>query len=248
MKLKRFILLSYILIAPSLMSAQNIFFYSTIKLVDGSELHVPIVENVEGKYIKIKIFDTEEAIIDYKNIVSIQHKNYAYHSNFKHPKKFYSEGSMSFLFGRTPQNSSSRVGLAFGASGNYWLSSTFSVGIGVEPTAVFININGGNIFIPVYVHLKGTIINRRVTPVYILDLGQTISINTPKEETSMLHVDGGWFARPSLGLQLHKFTILLGYQVQKITTTRTSNWWSTNQITVEERIIKNISLGTRLHF
>lgn len=74
---------------------------SKIKLTDGSELHVLIVKNVPGKYIKIKLPGNDAATIDYQNIALIKHKDFSYHEKFILPKGIYFEGGTSLLFGKT---------------------------------------------------------------------------------------------------------------------------------------------------
>jgi hypothetical protein len=224
--------------------AQETVSNSKIKLVDGSELQVLIIENLPGKYIKIKLPGDEDVIINYRDIVSIKHKSFVYHAKFLLPKGFFVDGSFSFLFGRSSEFSDLRFGLAIGLTANYRFNSYFAAGLGVEPTALF--VNGGNMLLPVYAHFSGSFIERRIAPVYMLDAGWSLAANDPSSNAT---VDGGWFFRPTIGLQINKFTLGIGYQLQKITTT-TDNawWWGDNGLTVEERLMKNIIFSAHLYF
>ena len=86
--MKKLPILFILVYLASLAIAQDVGSQSKIKLTDGSELHVLIIENVPGNYIKVKIPGNEEATIDYKNIVSIKHKSFVYHQKFKLPQGF----------------------------------------------------------------------------------------------------------------------------------------------------------------
>lgn len=217
---------------------------SRIRFIDGSEVRAVIKENFPGKYVKIVLPDNEEVTIKYVNILSIKHEDYKYYSRYIPVKGFYIEGMYSFLFGKASEYGGSRLGVALGASTNYQLNSHISVGVGVEPTAIL--ITNENFFIPVYAHFKLTLLERRITPVLMLDAGWSFVLNNNNESTNIKN-DGGWYTRPSIGLQINNFTLSLGYQLQKITTTRENNWW-TNQITVEERMMKNVTISGNYRF
>ncbi len=61
--------------------AQDTSSKSKIKLFDGSEFEVLIIENQPGKYIKIQLPGNEVARIDYDKIASIKHKSFNYRSH-----------------------------------------------------------------------------------------------------------------------------------------------------------------------
>ena len=243
--MKKLTLIAVLLFASLLGYTQVSGSLSKIKLIDDSELHVLIIENVPGKYIRIKLPGTEEAVIEYKNIVSIKHKSFVYHGKFQLPKGFYMDGSFSLLFGKSSAVSPLRLGLGLGVSANYRFNSFLSLGLGTEVSALFIN-EGAFIF-PVYARLRGNFVERRITPVYLLDVGWSFVAN---DKNSSSTVDGGWFARPAIGLQINKFTVSVGYQLQKTTTTTFNSWWwgGGDQLIVEERLMKNISFGASLMF
>jgi len=243
--LKSLPILFILLFVVSLAYAQDVASQSKIKLTDGSELYVLIIENVPGKYILIKLPGSEKATIDYRDIVSIKHKNFVYHEKFVLPQGFYMDGTFSLLFGRSSEFSSVRVGLGLGVSGNYRFNSFLSLGLGTEANALF--VNEGSFTFPVYARIRGNFVERRIAPVYILDAGWSFVANN-QSGNSM--VAGGWFFRPAIGLQINKFNISVGYQLQKITTS-TENprwWWGRDQQVVEERLVKNITLGASLRF
>ena len=242
--MKKLEILFVLLIVASLSYAQDVTSQSKIKLIDGSELRVLILENVPGKYIKVKIPGNEAATIDYKNIISIKHKSFVYHASYKLPRGFYMDGSFSFLFGRSAEFSSPRLGVGIGVSGNYRFNSYLSLGLGTEATALA--ITEGQFVFPVYARLRGNFIERRVAPIYILDAGWAFAGKTKSENS---WIDGGWFVRPAIGLQINKFTVTVGYQLQKITTTTENSWWwGTGDHLVEERLMKNINVGVNLIF
>lgn len=243
--MKKLPILFILVYLASLAIAQDVGSQSKIKLTDGSELHVLIIENVPGNYIKVKIPGNEEATIDYKNIVSIKHKSFVYHQKFKLPQGFYMDGSFSLLFGRSSEFSSPRVGLGLGTTGNYRFNSFLSLGLGAEVNAMFID-EGAFVF-PVYARLRGNFVERRVAPIYMLDAGWAFVTNDKSSNSS---IDGGWFARPAIGLQINKFTISVGYQVQETITTSENSWWwgGGGQQVVEERLMKNITFGASLMF
>jgi hypothetical protein len=243
--LKKLKLLFVFLVVSSLAFAQGVTSQSKIKLTDGSELHVLIIENIPGKYIKVKIPGNEKATIDYKNIVSIKHKSFMYHQKFKLPKGFYMAGTISLLFGRSAEFSAPRVGIGLGATGNYRFNSFISLGLGAEVNALF--IDEGAFMLPLYARLSGNFVERRVAPIYMLDAGWTFVANDKLSNSSVI---GGWFARPAIGLQINKFTVSVGYQLQNTTTTTVNSWWwgGGDQEVVEERLMKNIIFGASLNF
>ena len=155
------------------------------------------------------------------------------------------DGSFSLLFGRSSEFSSPRVGLGLGTTGNYRFNSFLSLGLGAEVNAMFID-EGAFVF-PVYARLRGNFVERRVAPIYMLDAGWAFVTNDKSSNSS---IDGGWFARPAIGLQINKFTISVGYQVQETITTSENSWWwgGGGQQVVEERLMKNITFGASLMF
>ena len=243
--MKEFKLFIVFLILSSAAYSQDVITQSKIKLDDGSDLQVMIIENVPGKYIKIKLPGNQESIIDYKNIVSIKQKGFVYHGKFKLPRGFYMDGSLGFLFGRSAKFSSPRVGVGIGFSGNYRFNSYLSLGLGTEAT--ILAISDGSMNFPIYARLRGHLIEKRIAPIYILDAGWSF---VGKGQEDNLMVKGGWFVRPAIGLQINKFTVSLGYQLQKITTTTENSWWwgvGGDQL-VEERLMRNINVTVNLIF
>ena len=153
------------------------------------------------------------------------------------------DGSFGFLFGRSSEFSSPRVGVDIGVSGNYRFNSFLSLGLGSEATALA--VSEGQFLFPVYARLRGHMAERRVAPIYILDAGWAFA-GKSKSENSL--VNGGWFVRPAIGLQINKFTVSVGYQLQKIITTTENSWWGAGDQLVEERLMKNINIGVNLIF
>ena len=244
-KLKKLKLFIAFLILSSMAYTQDVITQSKIRLDDGSDLLVMIIENVPGKYIKIKLPGNQESIIDYKNIVSIKHKNFVYHSKFKLPKGFYMDGSIGFLFGRSSEFSSTRFGVGIGLSGNYRFNSYLSLGLGTEATVLA--ISDGSFVFPVYARLRGNLIEKRIAPIYIIDAGWSFAGKSQRDNSM---IEGGWFARPAVGLQVNRFAVSVGYQLQNITTTTENSWWwggGGDQL-VEERLMKNIMISANLRF
>ena len=233
------------LILSSIAYSQDVITKSKIRLDDGSNMQVMIIENVPGKYIKIKLPGDQESIIDYKNIVSIKQQGFVYHGKFKLATGFYMDGSLGFLFGRSSEFSSPRVGLGVGLSGNYRFNSYLSLGLGTEATVLA--ISDGYMIFPLYARLRGHFIEKRIAPIYIFDAGWSF---VGKGQEDNLMIEGGWFARPAIGLQINKFAVSLGYQLQKITTTTKNSWWwgvGGDQL-VEERLMRNINVTVNLIF
>jgi hypothetical protein len=242
--LKKHKILVVLLIVSSLVYAQDVITQSKIRLDDGSDLHVLIIENIPGKYIKIKLPGNQESVIDYKNIVSIKQKGFVYHTKFILPKGFYMDGSFGLLFGRSSEFSSTRVGVGIGLTGNYRFYSYLSLGLGTEATAL--SVSEGSFVFPVYVRVRGNFVERRIAPIYILDAGWSFVGKRPDDNSL---VEGGWFARPAIGLQINRFTVSVGYQIQNITTTTENSWWwGGGDQQVEERLMKNITISTSLRF
>jgi len=236
-----------LLLSVSAAFGQTKDYKSKIKLINGSEFHVVIKENYPGKYVKIILPGNKEAFIKYTSILSIKHKEFSYFSKHVQAKGFYIEGSTILLFGKATEQNGSRIGIALGVSANYQLNSYISVGVGAEPTALL--ITNENFLMPLYGRFKYTILERKVSPVLLINAGWSFALTNKENEFNTTYYDGGWYAKPSVGIQISKFTFSLGYQLQKITTTVDRNtWWGSNGITVEERIMKNISLSGSLRF
>jgi len=230
-----------------LAQAQEIISKSKIKFIDGSELHVRILENYPGKYVKIAWPDNKEVTIKYSSILSIKHKDYSYYSKYIQTKGFYLEGSTGFSFGKATERDVARIGISLGVSANYQLNSHLSVGVGIEPTAIL--VTNDNFLMPLYGRMKYNMLERKVTPVILIDAGWSMVLKKEEEDFRTLYYDGGWYAKPSIGIQISNFTLSLGYQLQKITTTIEGNtWWTLNGVTVEERTMKNISITGSLKF
>ncbi|MCF6352094.1 MAG: hypothetical protein L3J06_03695 [Cyclobacteriaceae bacterium] len=233
--------------APFITTAQVEESKSKIKLTDGSEFYAVIKENDPGKHIKIALSGNKEATIKYSTILYIKHKDYSYFSKYIQSKGFYIEGSTSLLFGKTTEQGDVRTGAALGVTVNYQLNAHLSVGLGVEPT--IIRIANQQLLMPTYGRLKYSMLERRVTPVLIVDAGWAFALTKKEEDFRTISYNGGWYIKPSVGIQSGKFTLSVGYQLQKLTSTiNENNWWGNNNVTVEERIMKNISLNGSLRF
>ena len=228
--------------------SQEATFLSKIKLKDGSELNVVILANVPGKYIRIKLPGDEEAKIEYKNIISIKHQNYGYKTEYKLPKGWHFSGSFGFLFGRASENGNMNSGIAFGGTANYRLKPFFSVGAGIEPTLMF--LNDGYLLLPTFIRVGGSLAEKKVAPIYFVDGGWSFArSNSGQDET--ISAEGGWFLRPGVGLRINNFSVMLGYQLQKLTTTSEFvNWWwgGGDQLTTEERLMRNMKLNFSYNF
>lgn len=245
--MKKLLIILVFLMSWAFVQAQEGAFLSKIKLKDGSELSVVIIENVPGKYIKIRLPGKEEAKIEYINILSIKHKNYGYKTEYKLPKGWYYSASFGFLFGRASEWGSVNSGIAIGGAANYRFNPYLSIGVGVEPTIMF--LNDGYLLLPTFLRVGGSFVEKRVSPVYFIDAGWSFAQSNNHEGEA--NVDGGWFLRPAIGLRINHFNIELGYQLQKVTTTSEFvNWWwgGGDQVVVEERLMKNMKLNISYSF
>lgn len=242
------IVFALLVLIGSSVKAQDKITKSKIKFIDGSEVHAVIKENSPGKYVKIILPGNEEVTIKYSSILSIKHKDYSYYSKYVRSKGFYMEGSTSLLFGKATEYGSSRLGIALRASGNYQFNAHLSLGLGIEPTAIL--ITNEKFLIPVFTSFKFTILERKVTPVLMLDAGWSFVTNTKKnEEFSSIRNEGGWYTRPTIGIQISNFCLSFGYQLQKITTTEEHTWrWQSTHTITEERLMKNVSLSGSFKF
>ena len=236
-----------LLLFSSLAFAQNDSLKSKIKFKDGSGLYAKIKENVPTHYVVILLSDNESFRINYEDILSVKHKDFVYYSKYIQPKGFYIEGVSSILVGKETEISNLRIGISMGGSVNYRFNSYLSAGVGVEPTAF---INNKNTPMPIYVHLKSNLMERRTVPVFVFDIGWAI-VSNKNNNSDFFRTQGGWFARPAIGLQTSKVTFSIGYHIQKKTTVQENNgwWWRvSNQITTEERLMRNVSIITSFKF
>lgn len=220
---------------------------SKVKLKDGSLLQVLIVENVPGDYIKVELTSNQETTIKYAEIVSIKQKDFSYTGRYQRDNGLFWEGCFAFAFGQASENGGApRAGMELGATINYRLNPFISAGIGVEPMVFF--INNETVFIPVYARFKGLLLEHRVTPYYTLDGGWSFAEKTASSEA--LDVKGGWFLRNTVGVQVGHFSVGVGYQLQKVTTTKEPEWWwgPSEQTIEEERLMKNVVFTTNFTF
>lgn len=242
----RLLTLLLFLISSQMVWSQKINNLSKVKLKDGSELNVLIVENIPGDHIKVELPGQQEATISYTEIASIKQKDFSYRTNFKRDKGFFWEGTYSFVFGQASEGGTPRAGMEIGASYNYRLNPYLSTGVGIEPMLFF--INNESLLVPVFARLKVLTSKQRVTPFYTIDAGWSFA-GKPVDE--VLDVEGGWFVRNTLGIQVGHFSVGIGYQLQKLTTTKEGVWWwwgSSGATTVEERLMKNVVFITSVSF
>lgn len=234
------------IITSVLTYGQETFSYSKIKLKDGSELKTTIIENVPGDYIKIRIMEGQEPIISYDNIILIKHKNYVYHSKFYLPEGFYIDASYAMLFGKASEFSSTRFGMSLNVAANYRFNSYISLGVGVEPTALF--VSGNYQMLPIYIHFTGNVQERRVSPVYSLDIGWSF-VGSSEQNNDFTSVAGGYFVRPGIGVRFNKFVVGLSYQLQNVNTTIERDlWWGDQSVINEDRLMRNIRLSASVIF
>lgn len=233
--------------SASFLWAQEGVFLSKIKLIDGSELNVVIIENNPGKYVKIRLPGNEVAIIDYKNIISIKHQDYNYKPDFVLPQGWHFTGSFGVLFGRASKDGPVRSGMAIGGTANYRIKPFFSVGVGIEPTVLF--VSDGYLLLPTFIRIGGSFAEKKVAPIYFIDAGWSFA-KSNSGQGEAVSVEGGYFVRPGIGLRFSRVNIILAYQLQKVTTTSQYDiWWDgTNQLTIEERHMKNMMLSIGYNF
>lgn len=242
MKTLILILLTTVGLASMAQQKENL---SKIKLKDGSELNVLIKANIPGEYITVEIPGNEDATIAYDNIASIKQSGFKYHAKYYPTKQWYWDGSFGLVFGQTSDNGGARAGFEAGATFNYRIFPLLSAGVGIEPMVFF--VNNETIFVPVFARFKGVLYERRTTAFYSFDYGYSFAQKTSISEAKDVH--GGWFARPTIGLQAGNFAIGIGYQLQKVTTTNNNRWWWGNDVqVVEDRLMKNLVFVTSFTF
>lgn len=243
--MKKLTLLLFILAGLSSYAQQQ---YETSKIIlkDGSELNVLIIANVPGEYIIVNIPGNDNATISYDKILSIKQKNFKYFTKYTPTKKQYWDASFAFAFGMSSDSGGPRIGFELGTTYNYRISPLLSAGAGAETMAFF--VNNETIFIPVFARLKGLLNESRVTGFYAMDYGYSFALKTAINEANK--VEGGWFARPTIGLQTGNFSLGIGYQLQKVTTTSENTWWlwTNNSKVIEERLMRNIVFVSSLSF
>lgn len=219
-----------------------------IKFIDGSVFYVVIIENQPGQYVRFSLPSNDDITIKYNNILSIKHRDFSYFSRYINTKGFFMEVSTSVMFGKAAEQDGPQVGFGLGMSANYQLNSHVSVGVGAEPTAIL--ITNENFLMPFYSRLKYTILERKVSPVLIFDMGWSLVLASNEEgDFVSTAYNGGWYMKPALGFQVNNFTLSIGYQLQKTITTKSHNpWWTAGMTTVEERTMKNISISSSFRF
>lgn len=226
--------------------AQESLTLSKIKLNDGSEFTATIIENQPGKFIKIKFASDQYATIDYAQITLIRNKNYNYHSRFELPRGLYVEAAYAFMFGKSGEYGDPRIGMSLGATLNYRFNPYLAVGAGADVNTLFVNSN--YLLIPVYARVSGSLATKLVSPYYMLDIGWS-SASTGDMLESDYEIMGGAMVRPEVGVRINKVRIGLGYQIQKLHTSYTNDWWWGDQQEVEEqRTMRNIRLGISVIF
>lgn len=242
----RLLTLFVLLLVSPIIWAQKVNNLSKVKLKDGSELNVLIIKNLPGDYIKVELPGNQQATIPYAEIISIKQREFSYHANYKRDKGFFWEGTYSFLFGQASEGGSPRAGMELGASYNYRINPLISTGIGVEP--MFFFINNESLLVPIFARIKAITSKHRSSPFYTLDAGWAFA---GKPVNGVQDVEGGWFLRNTIGMQIGHFSLGIGYQLQKLTRTKESEWWwwnSNGATIVEERLMKNVVFTTGFSF
>lgn len=219
---------------------------SRIKLKDGSEFTAKIVENRPGNYIKISISGNQTSTIYYEAIESIKDKSYSYHSKFMLPQGLYFDGSYAFLFGRSGGMNDLRVGMALGGTANYRFNPYLETGVGVEISVLY--VNGNYLLVPMFARISGSVVEKRISPYYQLDMGwSTASTGNISEQD--LEMKGGLFLRPSIGIRFNNVKVGFAYQVQNIETSYQFDLWrSGNELVEEKRVMRNLSIGASVIF
>lgn len=244
----RLFIITFLLLCSLGVWAQKQQNISKVKLKDDSELHVLIIENIPGDHIKVELPGKQEATIAYSEVASIRQKDFSYFDKYNRESGLFWEGSFSFVFGQASEDGGApRAGMELGATLNYRFNPYINTGIGIEPMVFF--INNETVFVPVYARFKGLFLDHRVTPYYTLDAGWSFAEKTASSEA--LDVKGGWFVRNTLGVQVGHFSVGVGYQLQKVTTTKDLEWWwwgANEQTITEDRLMKNVVFTTSFTF
>ncbi|MEM6764183.1 MAG: hypothetical protein AAF655_04640 [Bacteroidota bacterium] len=220
-----------------------------------------LVEDHEKDEYKFQISENHTLLLKGSEIKEIQKSVKAgkvrKSTTFSYPtKKFFSQIQIGLLTGKEPtyrwEESENTQSISIDLTYDYALVSWLNVGLGTG-----LNLLDEGYTLPVYLHLRGDVIPKQVTPFYELKAGYHFPLYKEvdtlwPEELIDATIEGSFLFAAAVGIQFYtsspySFLISMGYQQQGVTHTYNDPFWEESTYS-DHFIYQRLSIQAGIRF
>ncbi|MCZ6693079.1 MAG: hypothetical protein O6939_04160 [Bacteroidetes bacterium] len=235
-----------------LLAIQYTAFGQTDRYLDKVVLHNGSViwgmTEFQQEYIIIFLSEKDSLTVPVSMIKSLKTQKLNPELYLNRSQGAYYQVSWGVLLGKGHQYLENTGSFAASFAGGYKISPLIGLGLGVG-----LNYYPEQIHVPVYLDVQGDLLKGRLTPFYQFSAGWSWA--DERENISQIgEVQGGFYFRPSLGIQWHfakhSWHLQLSYVLQKSTTRfEPVDYGNGNVITnVEDRTFQRVGISTGISF
>ena len=195
---------------------------ATVLLVNGSKIKGKLLHNTD-KEVMIEILGGSVFVYprsEVKEIKISEEKTYSIVKDYQYTREgwYY---TLSTIINAT----SNDAGIGLMASAGFQYSNYLAGGVGIGYSQM--SINQGVRTIPVFLEVRGNLLQKPVTPFYNMAIGYGFALEN--RDFDIIRAKGGAYVYPALGLRFDRrsgtsFTMDFGYQFQAVEIT--SNRWN----------------------
>lgn len=241
-------ILIFLFLFPILLIAQESTVTSLVYLKDGGFLKGEILEKT-GNQVKIKLWSgtiVELSGDEVKRIKTLKKQQTIFPGGQSASTNgFYFMVGTNILVAEQASEISTelRWGAGLDYTAGYRINRFLGVGMGLGMDFY------ARDFAPVYLHLKGELFNKIVSPTYTLNAGYSFPLSEWFDDEEFLDKNGGWMFNPSLGVRIAttgaaNLQLDIGYKFQYYTEKADWGWASQN----DKVLLKSLAFKMALIF
>lgn len=236
--MRKFILITGILVALPLVLAGQSKTEDVIYLKNGSILRGEIVEQVENEFIRIEISGGNVFLIDFNEVEEIK-------SESKKTSTYYKESGYMNRSGLDVLQATNSSSPRFYMVNGYQFTPKFSAGFGIG----FTPYNDPLTLIPFFVDFNFRLLEANYSPFFFLKAGYNFSVHHDEDFIIDEH-RGGLLFNPGIGLQFNLSSGLgwylnAGYNIDN--SSYEFDWWG-NQTVENDHSFRRVNFGIGLSF
>ncbi|RMG23549.1 MAG: hypothetical protein D6730_14295 [Bacteroidetes bacterium] len=213
--------------------AQSHLLEDVVYLHNGSIIRGQLLENVPGSHVRIGILGGSELVYQYEEIERITQEPSPYR-NIKlklykddmpvtyRQKGIYNLFSLGMGFGENEWGGTANVSFQYRLGWHFGQYLNAGLGSGLDPY-------GAGLFMPVWAEIHGDLMQKVVSPHYVLQLGYGIPV---EQSWNILVLEGGPLLHAGVGFKVNtrrrtEWTFTWGFKAQHTYQER-REWWGPN--------------------
>ncbi|MFC2123879.1 hypothetical protein ACFLU5_03625 [Bacteroidota bacterium] len=217
-----------------------------VSLKNGSNFSGYIITDNKDKQFSIFVSDTDSLVIPFNQITSIMYIMKENNGKNKFKERIFNVSEFGILFGRVNSQASITSSMTAQTTFGYGFNQYIKTGIGAG-----FDQYDGTYTLPVFMSIRGDILNKKVSPVYFVNAGYAAAWGDNSDWQSWADVEGGKMFDGGLGIRVasidgYNLLLSLGYKVQKTTYTQTD--WQGEVSRITNRTYKRLRLSLGIGF